>query len=122
MRACRGCGCTQERACEGGCIWVGEELCSTCLAGARMLEPEGVADPISMEIPTLTWVVMANVLGRAVAGTALEAEPEARAMMADVVAALDEMFLRNEIFDEAQLAELQRKRTADAPRVILARN
>jgi hypothetical protein len=30
IRACRVCGCTQESACEGGCYWVAEDLCSSC--------------------------------------------------------------------------------------------
>jgi len=29
-RACRVCGCTETRACEGGCWWVAEDLCSSC--------------------------------------------------------------------------------------------
>lgn len=29
-RRCRVCGCTDEWACEGGCYWVEEDLCSTC--------------------------------------------------------------------------------------------
>lgn len=28
--ACRVCGCTNDRACEGGCWWVEPDLCSTC--------------------------------------------------------------------------------------------
>ena len=35
-RACLVCGCTQERACLGGCVWVGAptgvDLCSRCAA------------------------------------------------------------------------------------------
>ncbi len=35
-RACLLCGCTQERACLGGCVWVGAptgvDLCSRCAA------------------------------------------------------------------------------------------
>lgn len=27
---CRRCGCTQERACRGGCCWIGPRLCSAC--------------------------------------------------------------------------------------------
>lgn len=34
---CRGCGCTDERACPGGCAWTEADLCSTCAeAGARL--------------------------------------------------------------------------------------
>jgi hypothetical protein len=29
-RRCRKCGCTQERACPGGCSWVAWDLCSRC--------------------------------------------------------------------------------------------
>lgn len=27
---CRGCGCTDDKACEGGCSWAEEDLCSAC--------------------------------------------------------------------------------------------
>lgn len=30
VRKCRVCGCTDENACEGGCEWVEEDLCSAC--------------------------------------------------------------------------------------------
>jgi hypothetical protein len=30
VRACRVCGCTDERACAGGCYWVEADLCSAC--------------------------------------------------------------------------------------------
>lgn len=29
-RTCRVCGCTEDNACEGGCSWVEEDLCSSC--------------------------------------------------------------------------------------------
>ncbi|GGR62654.1 hypothetical protein GCM10008959_25860 [Deinococcus seoulensis] len=29
-RSCRTCGCTDQWACEGGCDWIDEDLCSTC--------------------------------------------------------------------------------------------
>lgn len=29
-RSCRVCGCTDLNACEGGCSWVDEDLCSAC--------------------------------------------------------------------------------------------
>ncbi len=42
VRTCRTCGCTEERACFGGCWWVNAEgqpdLCSSCAPDA----PEGV--------------------------------------------------------------------------------
>jgi len=30
-RSCRLCGCTELAACEGGCFWVAEDLCSACV-------------------------------------------------------------------------------------------
>ncbi len=30
MRICRKCGCTDNRACHGGCFWIGLDLCSSC--------------------------------------------------------------------------------------------
>jgi hypothetical protein len=30
---CRGCGCTEGAACEGGCIWAEADLCSACALG-----------------------------------------------------------------------------------------
>jgi hypothetical protein len=32
---CRECGCTDERACPGGCIWVEPNLCSRCVPRKR---------------------------------------------------------------------------------------
>lgn len=29
-RKCRICGCTDDKACPGGCYWVGRDLCSKC--------------------------------------------------------------------------------------------
>ena len=40
-RICRICGCTEDNACEGGCSWVEEDLCSSC---ADKKEPEESED------------------------------------------------------------------------------
>lgn len=29
-KKCRVCGCSWDHACEGGCYWVGDDLCSRC--------------------------------------------------------------------------------------------
>lgn len=34
-RRCRACGCTDLRACRGGCFWVEDDLCSTCYSVQR---------------------------------------------------------------------------------------
>lgn len=33
--ACRRCGCTDDRACPGGCYWVEPNLCSACVDHAE---------------------------------------------------------------------------------------
>jgi hypothetical protein len=30
--SCRECGCTEDEACDGGCSWVEDDLCSACLS------------------------------------------------------------------------------------------
>jgi hypothetical protein len=30
VRTCRGCGCTDDYGCDGGCWWVADDLCSAC--------------------------------------------------------------------------------------------
>ena len=43
-RKCRICGCTNERACPGGCYWVERDLCSACgefAPVAKKPEPKG---------------------------------------------------------------------------------
>ncbi len=37
-QACRVCGCTWDKGCEGGCSWVDADLCSNC---AQVLEAYG---------------------------------------------------------------------------------
>lgn len=37
---CRGCGCTDELACPGGCFWIEPGLCSACAAAAAMVANE----------------------------------------------------------------------------------
>jgi hypothetical protein len=32
---CRKCGCTEDRACDGGCYWVAQDLCSACAEAAE---------------------------------------------------------------------------------------
>jgi hypothetical protein len=35
---CRVCGCTEQRACDGGCSWVnGADICSICAAAVEAL-------------------------------------------------------------------------------------
>ena len=50
VRSCRVCGCTDEHACEGGCTWVEEDLCSACAEKAEVKPPETFPFP---EMPGL---------------------------------------------------------------------
>lgn len=50
MTGCRVCGCTDERACAGGCSWVEADLCSVC--ADAMLE----AGEALMSLPQ--WTVL----------------------------------------------------------------
>lgn len=31
VRSCSVCGCTDDEACDGGCAWVADDLCSACI-------------------------------------------------------------------------------------------
>ncbi len=47
-RRCRVCGCTNNRACPGGCYWVAIDLCSKCAVEIGwLLSPS----PDSPEVP-----------------------------------------------------------------------
>ena len=37
MGTCRFCGCTDARACPGGCAWVEPDLCTACVQDALLL-------------------------------------------------------------------------------------
>lgn len=39
VRACSACGCTDDRACPGGCFWIGPALCSACGKPAKKFPP-----------------------------------------------------------------------------------
>ena len=41
VRRCRVCGCTDRRACPGGCSWVEADLCSVCAGDVVIIVKEG---------------------------------------------------------------------------------
>jgi len=59
---CQVCGCTDEHACPGGCIWANAAatLCSRCaqqapeLAGVELLEPE-LVEGDDLDVDELPW-------------------------------------------------------------------
>jgi len=38
VRRCRMCACTDDEACEGGCWWVADDLCSRCSSAAAGID------------------------------------------------------------------------------------
>jgi hypothetical protein len=40
IQRCIGCGCTDDRACPGGCYWVGKNppVCSACIQSGKLCE------------------------------------------------------------------------------------
>lgn len=46
-RACRSCGCTDLWACDGGCAWVEDDLCSACDPGLPLLSQEVLTELLS---------------------------------------------------------------------------
>lgn len=39
VRSCSKCGCTEDRACFGGCFWIGPRLCSACGKPRKLFAP-----------------------------------------------------------------------------------
>jgi len=65
IRTCRGCGCTDGRACFGGCSWATEDVCSTCFMAYELLAtferaPRGTLakrmTPLQIEVRALARV------------------------------------------------------------------
>lgn len=43
---CLGCGCTNQRACAGGCSWfsIAPPVCSACIEAGLVIRADGVLD------------------------------------------------------------------------------
>lgn len=50
---CRVCGCTEDKACEGGCSWAdeGQTLCTSCVDKPAVADPAPPAKPVSPAKP-----------------------------------------------------------------------
>lgn len=44
FETCRGCGCTNWAACEGGCWWVEDDLCSSCAIAVDVQTGDSLTD------------------------------------------------------------------------------
>lgn len=49
VRTCRECGCTDDHACDGGCSWVADDLCSAC-ARAGVLDVVGRMNTVMLGV------------------------------------------------------------------------
>lgn len=47
---CRKCGCDDDRACDGGCSWVEEDLCSSCAEEAEQPAPSAPSPTATGEV------------------------------------------------------------------------
>lgn len=52
VRSCWRCGCTETRACRGGCSWVAPRLCSACCITLELAETWTVKHSIHMDGPS----------------------------------------------------------------------
>ncbi len=57
VRSCRGCGCTEQDGCPGGCFWVLPRYCSVC--AVRDLEAAGLRQE-SLAVQIGLWVLMSE--------------------------------------------------------------
>ena len=52
VKKCRRCGCTEDRACAGGCSWVADtDVCSACLTGLEDVFYEDLICRIATGVP-----------------------------------------------------------------------
>lgn len=116
---CRSCACSDTNACPGGCTWVEPDLCSRC-AGA-MAQLAAMADTfVALEVPMLALTAVHGNLCLALRHP--ENTGPSRAMVEEVIAGLEEVFLRAGVFTEQQLERIRAvERDAQPPRVILVR-
>lgn len=47
LQTCRVCGCTEEAGCEGGCTWVEDDLCSSCVPQQATAPTAEAATPLA---------------------------------------------------------------------------
>lgn len=117
MRACRECGCTDEQGCEGGCVWVEADLCSTC-AARYQANHELIRQPVAIELPLYGWLsVHGNLL---LALRHPENNGKSRQLIEDVAGMLEGLFLDSGLLTEAQVLNMHQQEAAAAPRIIIA--
>ncbi|HEX3539613.1 MAG TPA: hypothetical protein VHT75_04140, partial [Acidimicrobiales bacterium] len=87
VRSCRACGCTDAEACDGGCSWVEDDLCSECLDTPRAATDTG-GEGSPAEAPAVTiarpgrakkWTVTCTACGDLGKNTTEEFANDARA-------------------------------------------
>lgn len=114
MRRCRECGCTDEQGCEGGCVWVEADLCSSCHA-LRLANHELIRAPLTVELPLFCWLAVHGNLLLALR----HPENAGRTMVEDVVAMLEGAFLDSGLLTEDMVTAMHRQEEEARPRIII---
>lgn len=55
LAACRSCGCTPNVACDGGCCWIDDDLCSTCAVVVALSEKEALLVVAALQLEASFW-------------------------------------------------------------------
>lgn len=116
MRACRACACTDEDGCEGGCVWVERDLCSSCHAWT-LANHDLIRAGLAVDLPLFVWLAVHGNLLLALRHP--ENAGSSRAMVEDVVSMLEGAFLDSGLLTEAQLLAMHRQEEEARPRIIL---
>lgn len=123
MRRCRECSCTDEQGCEGGCVWVEADLCSSCQARALANHPSILA-PMGIELTMHAWLAVHGNLLLALRHPGNDGL--SRELVESVVAMLEGAFLDAGLMTDSQVElmhqqeeELQQKAEEAAPRIII---
>ena len=120
MATCRSCGCTDEKACPGGCYWVDPDLCSSCVplseltrrsleAGGPLLgvDAESLAQVVGIEAPFQAWLGVHGALCLALRHPQFDSGP-ARVAVEILVASLEAGFLEHGVLTADEVALLHR--------------
>lgn len=116
MRQCRECGCTDDRGCEGGCVWVEADLCSTCFAH-DLVDHELIRAAAAIELPLFGWLAVHGNLLLALRHP--ENAGKSRQLIEDIVAMLEGLFLDSGLLTEEQVLTMHERDVATRPRIII---
>jgi len=124
MRTCRTCGCTEDRPCPTGCVWLEADLCSSCVdwsaALGRELPPRELLEArVSIELSLLDLLVLHGHLCLSLR------HPQVTGASRGLAEVLRDYFgetlVETAVLTPEQLAEANALEVKEQPRVVLAR-